>query len=238
MLNVHLQKYNGEFIGDFVQSAYEGLVNLGYSDIKYFENFSEIPYERNCLIVGSVESSIRYFENINIPIPEVLNIPNSLQPYLKRNINVMEMGEFRKNYKLPTFIKPYDRVKYFPSGVASKKSTIDFLLSDVPNDFRVLTSEVVNMVSEYRCFINKGKLVGMKHYLGDFKIFPNVDLIEECISKCNIDNISYTMDFAITDKNETILIELNDGWSIGSYGLDPEIYVKFIIDRWRQILQN
>jgi hypothetical protein len=238
MLEVYLQKYNGEFIGDFVQSSYEGFKELGYTNINYFEEFNQIPNNPNSILVGSVESTIHFFKNVGINPPDVLNIPNELVSYLGRAINILDMGTFRKSYKLPTFIKPYDKVKFFPSGVASKKSTIDFLLQDIPDNFKILTSEVVDMISEYRCFINRGKLVGMKHYLGDFKVFPNVNIIEECISSYSNPPISYTMDFAITDKNQTILIEINDAWSIGSYGLDPIIYTKLLIDRWIQILQK
>jgi hypothetical protein len=98
-----------------------------------------------------------------------------------------------------------------------------------------MLSNVVNIVSEYRCYVIENKLVGIKHYLGDFKIFPNVDFIEETIKNYENQPIGYTIDFGVTDQNETILIEVNDGWSIGNYGLRDKIYAKLLLKRWIEI---
>ena len=55
--------------------------------------------------------------------------------------------------------------------------------------------------------------------------------------------ISYTLDVGIIekDKNEvlsfeqTVLIEINDFWAIGGYGLDGKTYVRMLIDRFQEI---
>lgn len=52
--------------------------------------------------------------------------------------------------------------------------------------------------------------------------------------------VAYTIDVGVSyipkyGNFETILIEINDFWSIGSYGFDSELYVKMIIDRTREI---
>ena len=56
----------------------------------------------------------------------------------------------------------------------------DFLdkikLGSIPDDTKILVSEVVDMESEYRCFIHKGKLVGSKNYTGDFTKNLNLKL--------------------------------------------------------------
>jgi hypothetical protein len=238
MLKTYLQKYNGEFIGDFVQCAYEGFNDIIGYQINYFEDPNEIPIGDNIIVVGSVESTISFFKRNKINIPKPLNIPEELKMFLGRDIQITTMGEFRNNPTLPIFIKPYDKIKSFPSGVVNYKSTINLLLYEVPNDVRIMTSELVDMVSEYRCFVHKNKLVGIKNYLGDFRLFLDLSVVDDCISKFKNPPISYTLDVAITNKNETILIELNDGWSVGSYGLDPQIYVKFLISRWNEICEN
>jgi hypothetical protein len=238
MLKIYLQKYNGEFIGDFVQCAYEGFSELKDIEIFSFENPIEIPNDKNVLVVGSVESTLHFFNSLGVPIPVSLKIPNELHKFLGRKINLSTMGEFRSNPKLPIFIKPYDKIKSFPSGVVNYKSTIDLILNDVPNESKILVSELVDMISEYRCFINRNKLVGVKHYLGDFRVFPNLNVVDECISTYLNPPISYTLDVAITNDGKTIIVELNDGWSVGSYGLDPKIYVRFLIDRWNEICKN
>jgi hypothetical protein len=34
------------------------------------------------------------------------------------------------------------------------------------------------------------------------------------------------------------LIQTNDGFALGSYGLNPIIYCKMIQDRWKEIIKN
>jgi hypothetical protein len=47
---------------------------------------------------------------------------------------------------------------------------------------------------------------------------------------------TYTLDVGILDTGETILIEANQGYSVGNYGL-PEIqYAKFLRDGYMQYL--
>lgn len=36
---------------------------------------------------------------------------------------------------------------------------------------------------------------------------------------------------------ESVLIECNDAWSIGSYGLDPIIYTNILLKRWFEIVK-
>ena len=145
------------------------------------------------------------------------------------------MCEFKKQTNLPVFVKPHEKLKTFPSGVIKNQSSREMFFNDIPNDFKVLTSEVVDIVSEYRGFVRRGKLVGLKHYTGDFGVFPDIKFINEVISNYTTGPRAYTIDFGITNKNDTLLIECNDGWSVGSYGLDGEIYSGFLMDRWIEL---
>ena len=43
------------------------------------------------------------------------------------------------------------------------------------------------------------------------------------------------MDFCLTDDGRTLLIEVNDGCSIGCYGLEPIDYAKLLSTRWAEL---
>ena len=43
------------------------------------------------------------------------------------------------------------------------------------------------------------------------------------------------MDFGVTDKGETVLIEVNDGFAVASYGLFHIDYAKFLSARWAEL---
>jgi hypothetical protein len=234
---IYIQKFGPGFIGDYAYAAYEGFDFRRSHPIFFFNEIEEVPKSKTNVVVGCIEDTIKYFERVGIPAPTPLNIPEELMGYCKRNVKITTMGNFKKSTELPIFVKPYERLKAFPSGVIRRQSSRSDLFNDVPDDFKVLTSEVIEMVSEYRGFVKRGKLVGLKQYIGDFRVFPDMRVIDECISKYVSAPSAYTIDFAVTDKGETVLIECNDGWSVGSYGLDGEIYADFLMTRWLEIMK-
>jgi hypothetical protein len=102
----------------------------------------------------------------------------------------------------------------------------------IDDEYLVYKQDMVDIASEYRCFVHKGILKGIKHYSGDFTLFPDINLVNEIISSYDNQPISYTIDIGILDNGKNILIEINDFFAIGSYGLDPKIYVRMLIDRF------
>jgi hypothetical protein len=40
------------------------------------------------------------------------------------------------------------------------------------------------------------------------------------------------MDWGVTRDERTLLVEVNDAYSLGSYGLDPLVYAPMLADRW------
>jgi len=163
--------------------------------------------------------------------------------HVSSNISIQTFGEFKKSHKLPIFIKPYQSVKAndlkdsqnYASGVITKESSISFY-SGMPDDYLVMTSDVVNFVSEYRCFVNRGEIKGIKWYNGDFKRFIDPTTVELIMKLYTNSPISYTIDVGLLENGKTTLIECNDGWSVSDYGLEPELYFRFLVDRWKQIV--
>ena len=43
----------------------------------------------------------------------------------------------------------------------------------------------------------------------------------------------YGINFGVTSKGETLLVEVNE--ALGCYGLFPDLYVKLIITRWAEL---
>ena len=44
------------------------------------------------------------------------------------------------------------------------------------------------------------------------------------------------MDFGVTDRGETRLVEVNDGFSLGCYGLEPILYARLLCARWSELV--
>jgi hypothetical protein len=242
-MKVYIQKEEGKQLeDDWLFASNLGAQKLGM-DIIYFpeDEIDSIP--KNQFVIAFVENTIKYFDRTGIKYPSPLNIPEELMSYAKREIRYSTLDFFIANahnpahFNFPIFIKPAHKLKGCPSGVLKKPTDVALLFTDVENKKQSIQySEVISMESEYRAFVNKGELVGLKHYSGSFELFPDISIIKKMILEYKSAPISYTLDVAITDKNETILVECNDAWAIGSYGLDEKIYIRLLIDRWKELI--
>ena len=240
-MKAYLLKQGGEICDDYIFTAYMGLMQRGISCI-FFEDIQEVPAfdltkvrPGDCtIIIGYIEDTQKYFKRLGVKIPDPIHIPEILLPYCQREVKHTTLGEAKKERKLPLFLKSYD-LKLFPSGVISSKSSYDLLFPH-PDDTKIITSEVLDIVSEYRIFVNKGRILGMKHYNGDFMVFPDTKIIDNILKDYINAPVSHSIDVGVTSDGKTVLIECQDAWSIGSYGLEPKEYTRFLIDRWIEIL--
>ncbi len=80
-----------------------------------------------------------------------------------------------------------------------------------------------------------GEILGVKSYRGDWRVHFDPQVIENAIAAYHSAPAGYAADFGVTDKGETLLIGVNDGYSIGSYGLFPADYARLLASRWAQI---
>ena len=48
----------------------------------------------------------------------------------------------------------------------------------------------------------------------------------------------YGLDLGVLSDGETALVEWNDGFSLGSYGLDASLYAELILARWRELVDE
>ena len=232
---VYIQSEKGFPVCDWALSAYMGFIEKG-TRVILFEEIQEVPNSPYNIVVAWIEDTLKHFKRLNVPYIGSLNVPHELTRFLGRNIEYMSMGDFMNDKREPVFVKPAGIAKAFPSGIIKNVSNKSFILHGVPLDTPTMVSEIVDIVSEYRAYIIRKELKGIKHYQGDFRIFPNMKIVDEAIEAYTNAPDGYAMDFGITNDGKTILIECNDGWSLGNYGLEPRIYSNLIAARWIQIM--
>lgn len=81
----------------------------------------------------------------------------------------------------------------------------------------------------------------MKHYQGELFKMPSENYILQVLSElCKYTDLTYcfTLDVGVLADGSTQVVEMNDAWSIGTYGLDGEVYLKWLIKRWKQMIEN
>lgn len=263
MNTIYIQKYpeskepNGDIIIGEIASvdcyvAYEGALKMG-DKVIFFEDEREVPLSptesfKIPLMVSSIEETIAYLERAGIEIPKPLSIPEELKSFVQRHYEIKTLEEFKKETELPIFVKPHSKLKTFPSGVIKNESSRRLLFGsingkEIDQTQMVLVSEVVDMISEFRVFILRGEILDIQHYQGDPLVFPEALIIRAAIDEYKSAPVAYTLDFAVVKKNdyfnnprfETVLIEANDAWAIGSYGMEGKNYLRMLKARWYEI---
>lgn len=235
----YIQKQDGEFINSSAYQAWEGFKSLGIK-VDTFEykqlinGYLSTPLDRQTIICGFI-SSVRWaLKELGISEPVVADYPIELEKFLGRKIYISTLGEAKKiNQKI--FIKP-TTVKLFKGIVCN--NTIHALVETAmyPDDTEIYVSEPVDFVSEYRIFVDHNFIVGCKHYAGDFTITPDFNIIAQAVTDYHSAPIAYAIDFGITREGQTLLIEVNDAWSLGCYGLDSKTYARLLLNRWVEII--
>lgn len=95
--------------------------------------------------------------------------------------------------------------------------------------------EWVEFQSEWRVFVHRGEVKGVSHYSGDPLLFPNADRITEMITAWDSKPpVAYALDVGLC-KGETLLVEVNDAFALGSYGLNGKNYVDMVENRWLEL---
>jgi hypothetical protein len=212
------------------------------AEIVLFEDIMEVPISKNNILVADIDATHTHLKRMGIEPPKALNVPEELIEFAGRNIRYMTMGEFKQDKQLPVFIKGNGLAKeygdIFNAGVITKESSRRDFFNGVPDTFPVLISDYMDIVSEWRGYVINGELKGIKHYLGDIRVFPDMSVVDKAINKYVTGPAGYSIDFGITADGKTILIECNRGYSLGNYGLEPTLYSLLLAKCWIEMITN
>jgi hypothetical protein len=165
--------------------------------------------------------------------------PKSLEKYLGRQVwsTTIRNLLYQEN-TFGIFVKPRSKAKLFTGFTVN--SYHDLLqLERYSKKTDIYCSTLVHWLSEYRVFVNNSEIVGIKLYSGDETLKLDMSIVEKAVK--DFENspertAAYGIDFGVLDSGQTTLIEWNDGFALGSYGLDKEIYTDLLIARWEEIL--
>lgn len=149
--------------------------------------------------------------------------PEQLKKFLNRNIEVLTVSELQnKKYNKEKFFKPFES-KLFSTFISNNFKNIQ----DLENDSKIFVSDILELLSEWRVYVQNSKIVLISNYLGEPTLFPDILTIEQMVKQFSNCPCCYTLDVGVTLKN-TCLIEINDFYSIGNYGLQPMTYAKML----------
>jgi hypothetical protein len=201
-----------------------------------FEDLVSGKYDlliKNNLFVGSVEFMREVFKRVGITsvsLPANSNRPSemiTLESAYKR----VAKGE-------KIFIKPV-QTKLF-TGLVLDGCTYS-CLDNLPPETIVWAYDVFNsnIESEWRVYIHKNLIIDSRNYSGDITISPDYNYVKKVISENrNQFPCAYTIDVGIFHSGDNVVVEFNDMWAIGNYGMPNDIYLKLLQDRYFEIIEK
>lgn len=227
-----IETIDGLIVYDFALELYNMLRN----DISLQEDFDYklvstdnlyIP-DLNTIPVGSVNFVEKYLKYLTGEKYKPINVPEVLREemYLGREYTVGNTINDVENLNTDMFIKDEQKLKGLTSYV-SLLNTRDSL----SNDTTYILSGKLDILSEYRIFVFKNIIKGIRNYGGSELILPDpLQLSKMVLSYENTAPVAYTLDVAVTEEG-TYVIEVHDFFSCGLYGFSSSSY-PYMLSQW------
>jgi hypothetical protein len=203
----------------------------------------EIVLSDDALVAGEVDIVVAAMKQIGIPIPPPIDYPPSLTPFLHRNIWCGQYGDLRRHldshFPRPVFAKPAGARKLFQGRVFRDIAELD-RIANLPESTAILFSDVVPFISEFRFYVIRSRVVCCENYDGDPQDLVDESIVADAIATLDAAGQSfaaYAIDFGLLRTGETALVEMNDGFSVGTYReICARDYTDFTVARWTELL--
>ena len=184
-------------------------------------------------VAGYIGDVHRALKRLSRPIPMNVDYPHWLRHTLGRNIRRGYLGDVRASMD-PVFIKPVAH-KEFTGMVWEGRAEDRRKIVTQPDDVKVWISDLVEFRSEYRSYILNHVVIDVRHYKGDWSLAPNRSIVEDAAALLALKKEApraYCLDWGIDRQGRTLLVEMNEGYAMGHYGLNPVLYARMLSARW------
>ena len=239
---VYIQAENGVPSNEAFYKAWDGFRKRGvpcelFEPSQIYER--SLPLTRETLVAGALRVVEAAMTSIGMTVPTADNLPECLARYRGRKIYRSTWGALRAEYGTagpsePLFVKPLLRNKGFPSIALFNAEDMSALQVDDHDE--VLVAEYVVFESEWRCYVCDDQILNLSHYQGDCLKFLNSQVVTAAIEDFAPHSpAAYGIDFGVLMDGRTVLVEVNDGYSLGSYGLNCVEYAEMLESRWREL---
>lgn len=212
----------------FRQLGVETAPIQGFGDIEQLQDLG--PEVCVAGFIGDVWAALR---TLGIKIPEPLDYPPELESYLGRSVRRGVLGDVRR-LTTPIFVKPVEG-KIFTGLLWDASQASRRAIVACGDDVEVWVSEPMEFVSEYRCFVLDGVILDARRYRGDWSKAPDRGIVESAVEAYKSSPRAYALDFGVTSTGETRLVETNDAYALGQYGLQSVLYARMIDARWEEL---
>ena len=242
---VYVEAENGIPYGASIFKAWEGFRRRGYKTALFEPaelHEGRLPIAPDTLLVSGIRCWTAAFRQLGLPRPVADDLPECLASYRGRRVWPSSLGRLRATYGRdgpgppPQFVKPRRASKLFPGFILAEAEGLRSV-EHLPDDTDVLVSECVAFTSEWRCFVCRGRVLGLSHYDGDCLVYPDAEVVRRAIRDFHAAApAAYGIDFGVTPDGRTLLVEVNDAYALGCFGLKEVPYSEMLEARWLELV--
>lgn len=230
-------KHTGEFFDPSCYYAYAGCESLGIPVVTYKAVYSISNNAPEDPVIGTVSDVKVALEKFGIKL-EPLDYPDELMPFTGRKIWKSTLFTVTSHSDAwHVFVKPVEEIKRFQGTVLDKSEDL-IKLGGGLEDIEIWCSEKVHFISEWRLWILNGDIIGLSPYKGRWDVFPDTDVLRKAVQAYQNGPVAYALDFGICDDGRTLLVEVSDGYALASFGLEPQLYMKVLAARWKELTKS
>lgn len=227
-------------------AAAEGFTMMGVKIVPFYGfgdiNATNMPdLGEKAILCGNIGDVWDACKVMNITVPEPIDYPKHLEWMIQRGIRKATLDEVRGSTTVQ-FVKPVQQ-KLFTGFVFDPLDPICRLnVACYHGDTECYVSDAVNFVSEWRCFVRHGVVTGVRHYKGDWSKAPDKTSLDLAVSQGRMSNLpkAHVLDLGVivdpSGTEHTELVEANEGYAVGSYGLASIVYARFLETRWEELI--
>lgn len=216
-------------------NIHTGAYLMGEEVITY-QNWHEIPMLRQeDVVCDYINETKQLLRAMGIEV-KTYDYPEELKAFYGREIRQAVMGDI---VNIPDnwghFVKPLAASKAFVGRVVN--GTKDLIGIGLPMDYPIWMSEAVEFLAEWRCFVLDGEVIDVRPYKGDYHYTYDPAVIDAAVAAWKDAPIAYALDIGVTSDQRTLIVEVNDGFALGQYGLNAFLAFKFHRARWHELTQ-
>lgn len=223
--------------------AIQGFDELGIKVIPFY-GFGDIETDVDCspsaLVFGYIGDVTKALAKMGAKPPPVVDYPKCLEGFLGRVIWQGTLADIRNRNHPGVFVKPTTQ-KLFTGFLWQGTHEHRLRIATYDDETPCWFSDPVEFVSEYRCYVLDGQILSVCRYRGDWSVAPSKVVVEGAVKAYALSGEAprgYAMDFGVTDQGKTLLVEVNDGFALGNYGLVDIAYARLIEARWEELTQD
>jgi len=236
-----LKKNTNQYFNLNIAAAAQGFYELGAEIIGYnlVSDIYDIAQREDIVLDGIVQCN--YIFDKFTTHPELCDYPEVLRPFMGRNIWASTINHFNAHpEEWGCFVKPVSHKEFTGRVVRTPADLIG--CGNYSKNNEILCTDVVDIKREWRGFIRYDELVDIRPYKGDWHYNYDSAVVDACLTAFRTWKerpAACSLDFAVIEKDgkeQTIFLEQNDAYSLGSYGLYHSDYAKLVSARWAQVM--